>query len=49
VTDAYRTEAWRKLGINVMANGVTALTGRPIGGLCRLDIALLAGGLLLET
>ena len=31
VTDAYLTEAWRKLGINVMANGVTALTGRPLG------------------
>ena len=31
VTAAYLTEAWRKLGINVMANGVTALTGRPLG------------------
>ena len=26
----YTTEAWRKLGINVMANGVTALTRQPM-------------------
>jgi 2-dehydropantoate 2-reductase len=49
VTDAYLTEAWRKLGINVMANGVTALTGRPLGVFHRPDIELLGRRLLLET
>jgi 2-dehydropantoate 2-reductase len=49
VTDAYITEAWRKLGINVMANGVTALTGRPLGVFHRPDIELLGRRLLLET
>lgn len=28
VTDAFVTEAWRKLGANVVANGITALTRR---------------------
>ncbi len=49
VTDAYLTEAWRKLGINVMANGVTALTGRPLGVFLRPDIELLGRRLLLES
>ena len=49
VTDAYLTEAWRKLGINVMANGVTALTGRPLGVFHRPDIELLGRRLLLES
>jgi 2-dehydropantoate 2-reductase len=49
VTDASLTEAWRKLGINVMANGVTALTGRPMGVFRRPDVAVLGRRLLLET
>ena len=49
VTAAYLTEAWRKLGINVMANGVTALTGRPLGVFHRPDIELLGRRLLLES
>jgi 2-dehydropantoate 2-reductase len=49
VTDAYLTEAWRKLGINVMANGVTALTGRPLGVFLRPDVQLLGRRLLLES
>jgi 2-dehydropantoate 2-reductase len=49
VTDAYLTEAWRKLGINVMANGITALTGRPLGVFRRPDIELLGRRLLLEA
>ena len=49
VTDAYLTEAWRKLGINVMANGVTALTGRPLGVFHRPDIERLGRRLLLES
>ena len=49
VTDTYLTEAWRKLGINVMANGVTALTGRPLGVFHRPDIERLGRRLLLET
>jgi 2-dehydropantoate 2-reductase len=49
VTDEYVTEAWRKLGINVMANGVTALTGRPTGVFRRPDVELLGRRLLLET
>lgn len=46
VSESYVTDAWRKLGINVVANGITALTRRPMTvfqdpGIARLGIALL--------
>lgn len=44
----YRTEAWRKLGLNVVLNGLTALTGRTMEVLRRPDIAEIASALLSE-
>jgi 2-dehydropantoate 2-reductase len=41
-------EAWRKLGINVVVNGTTALTGRPISVVGRPDVRAVAHGLLEE-
>jgi 2-dehydropantoate 2-reductase len=48
LSDDYVNEAWRKLGINVLANGITALTRQTIGVLRRPDVAQLAGRLLDE-
>lgn len=41
-------EAWRKLAINVVANGPTALTGRPISVLRRPDLRAVAERLVAE-
>lgn len=49
VSDGHLTSAWVKLGINVAANGLTALTGRPIGVLAHPDLAEVAAQMLLET
>ncbi len=49
ITDAYATEAWRKLGVNVMGNGITALTNRTFEVFARPDIITLAKGLLAEV
>lgn len=38
-TPNYLTEAWRKLGINVVVNGITALTRRTIDVFARPDVA----------
>jgi 2-dehydropantoate 2-reductase len=48
LSDDYVTEAWRKLGINVLANGITALTRQPMGVLRRPEVARLAERLLDE-
>lgn len=44
----YLTEAWRKLGLNVVLNGLTALTGRTMEVLRRPDVAEIAAALLTE-
>jgi 2-dehydropantoate 2-reductase len=46
--DDWTTEAWRKLGTNVVANGITALTLRPMSVLREPDVAALARGLVSE-
>jgi 2-dehydropantoate 2-reductase len=46
--DDWTTEAWRKLGTNVVANGITALTLRPMSVLREPEVAALARGLLSE-
>ena len=48
ISDDYATEAWRKLGINVMANGVTALTRQPMRVFRRPDVSTLGFRLLDE-
>ena len=48
VSAEYPTEAWRKLGINVMANGVTALTRQPMRVFRRPDVSELGFHLLDE-
>ena len=48
-TDRYLTDAWRKLGLNVMFNGITALTMRPISVISRPGVADVARQLLQET
>ena len=48
LSDDYVTEAWRKLGINVLANGITALTRQTMGVLRRPEVAQLAERLLDE-
>ena len=48
-TDRYLTDAWRKLGLNVMFNGITALTMRPISVVSRPGVADVARQLLHET
>ena len=48
LSDDYVNEAWRKLGINVLANGITALTRQTMGVLRRPDVAQLAERLLDE-
>ncbi|MDY7100388.1 MAG: 2-dehydropantoate 2-reductase [Actinomycetota bacterium] len=47
-SERYVTELWRKLGLNVAANGITALTGKSMEVLDRPDAAELARGLLDE-
>jgi 2-dehydropantoate 2-reductase len=49
LTDDFRTAAWRKLLLNVAANPVTALTGRPVGVLAEPGIPVLIRGLLTEA
>jgi 2-dehydropantoate 2-reductase len=44
----FLTEAWRKLGINVAVNGITALTNRTTDVFRRPDTGRLAGDLLRE-
>lgn len=46
--DDYATPAWRKLGANVVANGITALTMRPLAVLADPAIASVARRLLTE-
>ena len=46
---AYVTETWRKLGANIGANGLTALTRRRLEVLAEPGIADLLRGLLTET
>ena len=48
LSDDYVNEAWRKLGINVLANGITALTRQTMGVLRRPEVAQLAERLLDE-
>jgi len=49
VSDGHLTSAWVKLGINVAANGLTALTGRRMGVLAHPGLAEVAAQMLLET
>jgi 2-dehydropantoate 2-reductase len=48
-TDGYITDAWRKLGLNVMFNGITALTMRPISVMSRPGVGEVGRRLLQET
>lgn len=48
-TPAYVTEAWRKIGINTVANGITALTRRRMDVLHRPDVVEVARRLLHEA
>ncbi len=47
-TPDYLTESWRKLGLNVVVNGLTALTQRTIDVLARPDLAEVARAILAE-
>jgi 2-dehydropantoate 2-reductase len=49
VTDRYVTEEWRKLGMNVVANGIMALTNHTFEVFARPDIITLAKALLNEV
>ena len=49
ITDTYATEAWRKLGMNVVANGITAITGRTMEVFARPDVIELSKALLAEV
>lgn len=49
VSDKYLTEAWRKLGLNVTTNGVTAITRRRLSVFARPDVAALGERLLAEA
>lgn len=44
----YVDEAWRKLGLNAVVNGITALTDRPISVVARPAVAAVARQLLAE-
>jgi 2-dehydropantoate 2-reductase len=44
----FRTEAWKKLCLNVAGSAITALTGRPMGVLRRPEVSRLARGLVEE-
>lgn len=48
-SDRHRTSAWVKLSINVVVNGLTALTRRPMDVLAEPDLAPVASALLAET
>jgi 2-dehydropantoate 2-reductase len=48
-SDRHLTSAWVKLSINVVVNGLTALTRRPMGVLAEPDLAPVAAALLAET
>jgi 2-dehydropantoate 2-reductase len=45
---SFLTDRWRKVGINVVANGIGALTGEPIGALANEGVARAATALLSE-
>ncbi len=45
----HRRSAWVKLGINVVANGLSALTGQPMAVLAEAEIAEVAAALLTEV
>ncbi|MEZ5408883.1 MAG: 2-dehydropantoate 2-reductase [Acidimicrobiales bacterium] len=47
-TAAYVDEAWRKLGLNVVVNGLTALTDRPIAVVADEPLRTVARGILAE-
>lgn len=49
VSERHLTSAWVKLGINVVANGLTALTGHPMGVLAHPHLGVVAGLMLRET
>jgi 2-dehydropantoate 2-reductase len=49
VSPDFTTELWRKLGVNVVANGLTALTLRRMDVLRRDDLSALASRLLREA
>ncbi|MEZ5215759.1 MAG: 2-dehydropantoate 2-reductase [Ilumatobacteraceae bacterium] len=48
LAEDFRTEAWRKLGVNVTVNGITALTNRTTDVFQRPDTGRLARDLLRE-
>lgn len=48
-SDRHLTSAWVKLSINVVVNGLTALTRRPMDVLAEHDLAPVATALLAET
>ena len=45
----YMTKAWLNLSANVLCNGITALTGRPIGGVGEPSMMPVAVALVAET
>ncbi len=47
-TAGYVDEAWRKLGLNVVVNGITALTDRPIAVVADEPLRTVARGILAE-
>ena len=48
VSADFQTESWRKLGTNLVANGITALTGRPLGVLADPEMLKIATAVLHE-
>lgn len=48
ISASYADEAWRKLGINVVLNGITALTDQPISVIGRPDVRALGRRVLQE-
>jgi len=48
ISDAYQRDAWRKLGVNVVSNGITALTRHPLAVMRRPDVAEVGRQLLEE-
>jgi len=47
-TDSFADQAWRKLAINVIANGLTALTDKPIGVVASAELRPVATAMLAE-
>lgn len=47
-SETFTTSAWVKLGVNSAANGLTALTGRPMGVMADAGIRAIAEQLLIE-